>query len=57
MHCLTHFPDEPLKKPLQVGDIQATDSKGRPRFHGAFTGGFSAGFFNTVGSKEGMWPV
>ncbi|VDO75855.1 unnamed protein product, partial [Heligmosomoides polygyrus] len=23
------------------------------RFHGAFTGGFSAGYFNTVGSKEG----
>eukprot|EP00667_Euglena_gracilis_P033169 EG_transcript_53097 len=31
--------------------------KGRPkRFHGAFTGGFSAGFFNTVGSKEGWRP-
>ncbi len=30
-----------------------TDSQGRRRFHGAFTGGFSAGYFNTVGSKEG----
>ncbi len=30
-----------------------TDDKGRRRFHGAFTGGFSAGYFNTVGSKEG----
>ena len=30
-----------------------TDSKGRRRFHGAFTGGFSAGYFNTVGTKEG----
>ncbi|KAF6775331.1 hypothetical protein AHF37_05066 [Paragonimus kellicotti] len=30
------------------------NEKGRPlRFHGAFTGGFSAGYFNTVGSKEG----
>lgn len=29
------------------------DEKGRKRFHGAFTGGFSAGYFNTVGSKEG----
>ncbi|KAA3681917.1 G patch domain-containing protein 1 [Paragonimus westermani] len=29
------------------------NEKGRPlRFHGAFTGGFSAGYFNTVGSKE-----
>jgi hypothetical protein len=24
------------------------------RFHGAFTGGFSAGYFNTVGSKVGV---
>lgn len=24
-----------------------------PRFHGAFRGGFSAGYFNTVGSKQG----
>ncbi len=31
-----------------------TDDQGRRRFHGAFTGGFSAGYFNTVGSKEGM---
>ena len=31
-----------------------TDEQGRRRFHGAFTGGFSAGYFNTVGSKEGM---
>ena len=30
-----------------------TDEQGRRRFHGAFTGGFSAGYFNTVGSKEG----
>lgn len=30
-----------------------TDSQGRRRFHGAFTGGFSAGYFNTVGTKEG----
>jgi len=26
------------------------------RFHGAFSGGFSAGYFNTVGSKEGWKP-
>lgn len=30
-----------------------TDAQGRRRFHGAFTGGFSAGYYNTVGSKEG----
>lgn len=34
-----------------------TDEKGRQRFHGAFTGGFSAGYFNTVGSKEGWAPA
>lgn len=33
--------------------MQVRDEKGRRRFHGAFTGGFSAGYFNTVGSKEG----
>ena len=32
------------------------DEKGRRRLHGAFTGGFSAGYFNTVGSKEGWTP-
>lgn len=33
-----------------------TDAQGRRRFHGAFTGGFSAGYFNTVGSEEGWTP-
>lgn len=32
------------------------DENGRRRFHGAFTGGFSAGFWNTVGSLEGWKP-
>jgi hypothetical protein len=32
------------------------DEQGRRRFHGAFTGGFSAGYFNTVGSKDGWTP-
>lgn len=32
------------------------DEEGRQRFHGAFTGGFSAGHFNTVGSEEGFKP-
>ncbi|KAL2891721.1 G patch domain-containing protein 1 -like protein [Ceratocystis lukuohia] len=35
---------------------EACDDKGRRRFHGAFTGGWSAGYFNTVGSKEGWTP-
>lgn len=33
------------------------DKQGRRRFHGAFTGGFSAGFFNSVGSLEGWTPT
>lgn len=37
-----------------MGDFQVTDEEGRRRFHGAFTGGFSAGYYNTVGSKEGV---
>lgn len=32
------------------------DENGKRRFHGAFTGGFSAGFWNTVGSLEGWKP-
>uniref|UniRef100_A0A8C5ECT8 G-patch domain-containing protein n=1 Tax=Gouania willdenowi TaxID=441366 RepID=A0A8C5ECT8_GOUWI len=49
--------DEPLKKPIPLHEQTVTDEKGRyKRFHGAFTGGFSAGYFNTVGSKEGWTP-
>ncbi|GFF39627.1 G patch domain-containing protein 1 [Aspergillus udagawae] len=36
---------------------EVTDDRGRKRLHGAFTGGFSAGYFNTVGSKEGWTPA
>lgn len=32
------------------------DAQGRQRFHGAFTGGFSAGYYNTVDSVEGFKP-
>ncbi|KAL2266153.1 hypothetical protein VTJ83DRAFT_5505 [Remersonia thermophila] len=35
---------------------EVRDERGRKRFHGAFTGGWSAGYFNTVGSKEGWTP-
>lgn len=36
---------------------EVTDSEGRRRLHGAFSGGFSAGYYNTVGSKEGWAPT
>ncbi|KAK5704524.1 hypothetical protein LTR17_021832 [Elasticomyces elasticus] len=35
---------------------EVLDDRGRKRLHGAFTGGFSAGYYNTVGSKEGWTP-
>ncbi|XP_042501445.1 G patch domain-containing protein TGH isoform X2 [Macadamia integrifolia] len=35
---------------------EVRDEEGRRRFHGAFTGGFSAGYYNTVGTKEGWTP-
>lgn len=41
---------------LPVWEQTPVDAEGRRRFHGAFTGGFSAGFFNTVGSAEGWQP-
>ncbi|CAL1536527.1 unnamed protein product [Lymnaea stagnalis] len=57
----THVPDleegQQLKKPTAVQDLTARDKQGRRRFHGAFTGGFSAGYFNTVGTKEGFTPA
>ncbi|KAJ1915931.1 hypothetical protein H4219_004065 [Mycoemilia scoparia] len=46
----TTSPSIPLSKQIVV------DEKGRQRLHGAFKGGFSAGYFNTVGSKEGWAP-
>ncbi|XP_059055930.1 G patch domain-containing protein 1 homolog [Achroia grisella] len=45
------------RKFQQPSDQYAVDSHGRRRFHGAFTGGFSAGFGNTVGTQEGWTPA
>eukprot|EP00892_Ulva_mutabilis_P007724 jgi/Ulvmu1/5323/UM022_0117.1 len=42
---------------LPVHQQEVRDAQGRQRLHGAFTGGFSAGFFNTVGSEEGFQPA
>lgn len=46
----------PSTKKITLADQIAVDSNGKRRFHGAFTGGFSAGFWNTVGSREGWTP-
>src|ERR1700743_1796513 len=42
---------------VPVWQQEVTDERGRKRLHGAFTGGWSAGYFNTVGSKEGWTPA
>ena len=54
--CLNilHVSSEATLKKKAAKELQVRDEKGRQRFHGAFTGGFSAGYFNTVGTKEGM---
>jgi G patch domain-containing protein 1 len=43
-------------KEKKLKEQYVRDKQGRIRFHGAFTGGFSAGYYNTVGSKEGWAP-
>ncbi|TPX32795.1 hypothetical protein SmJEL517_g04158 [Synchytrium microbalum] len=43
-------------KYLPVHLQEVRDERGRKRLHGAFTGGFSAGYYNSVGSKEGWAP-
>ncbi|KXJ70017.1 hypothetical protein RP20_CCG025141 [Aedes albopictus] len=54
----TYEEDEiPAKKPVSVEDQIVLDVNGKRRFHGAFTGGFSAGYWNTVGSEEGWKPT
>ncbi|XP_065085578.1 G patch domain-containing protein 1 homolog [Ochlerotatus camptorhynchus] len=54
----TYEEDEiPAKKPVSVEDQIVLDVNGKRRFHGAFTGGFSAGYWNTVGSEEGWKPA
>ena len=45
----------PAEVPLHALQ-EVTDEEGRRRFHGAFTGGYSAGYYNTVGSLEGWQP-
>ncbi|KAF9525952.1 hypothetical protein CPB83DRAFT_877046 [Crepidotus variabilis] len=60
--CLIGTPLPPLEKSKDTGEFvplwkqEVYDEKGRRRLHGAFTGGWSAGYFNTVGTKEGWAP-
>lgn len=41
----------PSSRAPRVWEQIVTDDRGRRRLHGAFTGGFSAGYFNTVDTK------
>eukprot|EP00118_Oscarella_pearsei_P013341 m.105978 g.105978 ORF g.105978 m.105978 type:complete len:722 (+) comp37240_c1_seq6:2850-5015(+) len=52
----TEEEDIARRKKAEFDNQVVKDQQGRRRFHGAFTGGFSAGFFNTVGTKEGWAP-
>lgn len=52
----TLFEEEEIQKKSNFYTQEAKDAKGKKRFHGAFTGGFSAGYFNTVDTKEGWAP-
>jgi hypothetical protein len=61
--CNVCVDEAPVRKPVSLHDQTVRDSQGRLRFHGAFTGGFSAGYYNTVGSEAGQcidstrfWP-
>jgi G patch domain-containing protein 1 len=45
------------KRPIAVEEQIALDKHGKRRFHGAFQGGFSAGFFNTVDTPQGWTPA
>jgi G patch domain-containing protein 1 len=46
----------PAKSVAPMWQQEVVDAEGKRRFHGAFTGGYSAGYFNSVGSKEGWAP-
>ena len=47
----------PSKSAAPIWQQEVVDVEGRRRFHGAFTGGFSAGYYNTVGSAGGWAPA
>ncbi|RKP35054.1 hypothetical protein BJ085DRAFT_34645 [Dimargaris cristalligena] len=49
-------PSLPVEDYKPLWQQEARNESGEQRFHGAFTGGFSAGYFNTAGSKEGWAP-
>ncbi|KAJ7308576.1 hypothetical protein DFH08DRAFT_975170 [Mycena albidolilacea] len=61
--CLIGTPLPPLEKSKDTGEFvplwkqDVRDEQGRKRLHRAFTGGFSAGYFNTVKASEAVGMV
>ena len=59
-HGLPLLQDEQMGRELVKSKRKREDDvfkiDGKRRFHGAFTGGFSAGHWNTVGTEEGWAP-
>lgn len=47
----TLFEEEELNKKMNINSVKNKDPMGNVRWKGAFTGGFEAGYRNTVGSK------
>ena len=52
----TLLPQNPNKINSKKNQNKTVIANERVRLHGAFQGGFSAGYYNTVGSKEGWTP-
>ena len=53
----TLFEEEEIKERTKFQDMKAKDEKGHMRWEGAFTGGFTAGYKNTCGSRDGWTPA
>lgn len=53
----TLFDEDEILNKQNFYNIKAKDDKDKVRWTGAFTGGFTAGYHNTVGSKEGWNPT
>lgn len=47
----TLFEEEEIDQKKNINNMKNKDPMGNTRWQGAFTGGFSAGFKNTCGSK------
>ena len=51
------FEEEEIKERTKFQDMKVKDEKRHMRWEGAFTGGFTAGYKNTCGSRDGWTPA